>query len=355
MTNDTRRTLAAALMLETALLSACGGRPRAPKPAGEGMDMETAILTCNFDRVKALVEEDPAVIDNKPRGRYQYPIALAAQASRICGPQTFTYLLDQDPQMNVILLNEALKAAARNSDLEMVTVLLKHGADANGDDSNRGPGLYNDTPLQAVLLSGWWMLQDPQRKLQVAEALVAAGARLDVPAAAAMGHTRQLRALLTADPSLADAGKPYQLKPMDWAARYHQKESAKVLVEFIPNPPFKYLITAGDERAVRDYLAHHPGAAKLKTEESPYSREYPITVAARSGDRDMVKLLLDNGADPNTPWMMEEIVRKGDVDMVKFLIEHGTDVRDKPGVPRLVDTAVNAKHPEIADIIRQAQ
>ena len=52
---------------------------------------------------------------------------------------------------------------------------------------------------------------------------------------------------------------------------------------------------------------------------------------------------------------MEETVRRGDTDMVKFLLEHGADVKDKPGMAKLTDVAMAAKHPEIADIIRHAQ
>ena len=342
---------AALLVVAATLLSGCGGAPRAATPAGEGPDLEVAILTCNSDRVKALVEEDPTIIDVKPRGRYQFPIAIAAQASRICGSQIFSYLLDRDPQMNVILLNEALKSAAGIGDTQMVAVLLKHGADPNGTDSDSGsPGIYPDTPLRAALGNGWWA-QDPARNLAVAEQLVAAGARLDVISAAALGKVKVLRALLNQDPKLAVAGRQWDWKPMDWAGHFHQREAARVLLEYIPNPSLRDIINAGDERGVREYLEHHPGVAKVALD----VREYAITVAVHAGEKEIAKLLLDQGADVNTGRMMEETIRRGDVEMVKFLIDHGASVKDRPGHQPLLEVANNAHHPEIADIIRQAQ
>ena len=330
------------------LLASCGGRERVPKPAGEGPDMEVAILTCNFERVKALVDEDPTVIDVKPRGRYEFPIALAASASRICGTQIFSYLLDQDPQMNVVLLTGALANAARVGDGQMVDVLLKHGADPNGNHAD-DPDRLMQSPLMDAL--GGWLMQDPARQLEVAEQLVAAGARTNVFAAAAMGKAKILRSMLDRDPKLAVAGGRFQWKPMDWAQRFHQREAARVLLEYIPDPSLRDLISAGDERRVRDYLDHHPGAATV-----PFDfREYPITVAVGAGDKDIAKLLLDRGADVNTKWMMLDAVRRGDAEMVKFLIDHGADVQDRPGMPRLTDIAIGAHHPEVAALIRQAQ
>ena len=89
----------------------------------------------------------------------------------------------------------------------------------------------------------------------------------------------------------------------------------------------------------------------------------PLRAMASSGNRMLAEYLLDNGADINyhkpdmvfpyasTP--VTEAARRGDFEMVRFLVEHGADVTiaDKYG-DRPYTLAVQSKNQEMADYLR---
>lgn len=91
---------------------------------------------------------------------------------------------------------------------------------------------------------------------------------------------------------------------------------------------FSVAVARGDRQRVEEILAENPEAATLLNE----SRRSPLGIAAFKNQIDMVRLLLERGADPNTP---EECSGRGaalfqacgrnDVEMVKLLLEHGAD------------------------------
>jgi beta-lactamase regulating signal transducer with metallopeptidase domain len=85
--------------------------------------------------------------------------------------------------------------------------------------------------------------------------------------------------------------------------------------------------------------------------------ESPLMAAARSGDKDMVKLLLDHGADPNlaqahigTPLMAA--VQAGNADIVRLLIKAGADVNaDAPDDGTALTAAVRAGNVDIVRLL----
>src|SRR5437763_16289222 len=103
-----RKAAGATVIIAIAALTGCGGRERVVKPAGEGPNLEIAILTCNLERVKALTEENPELTRDAANSSLQYPLATAIHASRLCGPQIFEYLLNQHSDTNQVVLNTAL-------------------------------------------------------------------------------------------------------------------------------------------------------------------------------------------------------------------------------------------------------
>jgi ankyrin repeat protein len=85
----------------------------------------------------------------------------------------------------------------------------------------------------------------------------------------------------------------------------------------------------------------------------------PIVHAACNGHRDVVRLLLDNGADPNarnigTNSALMLAARFGHAEVVKILVSGGADVFAQD---RIGDTALeNAnRHPEIQALLREAR
>ena len=92
----------------------------------------------------------------------------------------------------------------------------------------------------------------------------------------------------------------------------------------------------------------------------------PLRAMASSGNRMLAEYLLDNGADINyhkpdmvfpyasTP--VTEAARRGDLEMVRFLVEHGADVTiaDKYG-DRPYTLAVQSKNQKMADYVRELE
>jgi uncharacterized protein len=124
----------------------------------------------------------------------------------------------------------------------------------------------NEDGLSAVLFATYRL------RLELAEALVDAGAELDVFDAAATGGTEQLRTLLAADPQLARAWSPDGFTALHYAAFFGDADGARVLLEAGADP-----------------------AAVARNQ----MRVQPLHSAAAAGRADVARLLLEAGADPN--------------------------------------------------------
>lgn len=172
--------------------------------------------------------------------------------------------------------NNAVHWAVMTRQPELFAPLVEAGADPNG---TRGDG---QTPGQ-LLFNGdyefrvWRELRGIPHATpdETLEALLAAGADFDLSVACAIGDAERVGQLLDADPSLA--------RTLDSA------------------------------------------------------RRNPLTYAVRGGRIDVVRLLIDHGADPSTP---EEVAERGAAlweacsagraDLVKLLLDHGADPTSAP-------------------------
>jgi uncharacterized protein len=101
---------------------------------------------------------------------------------------------------------------------------------------------------------------------------LAAGAKLDVFEAAALGETERLRELLAGDPELARAHSDDDFTPLHYAAFFDGPEAARVLVEH-----------GGD---VNSFADNDLGV-------------HPLNSAAAAGQSEVAAILLEAGADPN--------------------------------------------------------
>jgi ankyrin repeat protein len=135
-------------------------------------------------------------------------------------------------------------------------------------------------------------------------AIRAARAELDVFEAATLGEGDRLHELLHDEPSLVDARSPDDATALHFAAFFVQPGTARLLVDH-----------CADVHAV-----------------SPtFGSVTPLHSAAAGGSAEIVHLLLEAGADPNSRQnggftALHAAAQNGDVAMARDLLDHGAEV-----------------------------
>jgi ankyrin repeat protein len=223
----------------------------------------------------------------------------------------------------------ALHYAVRDAHLEIIHFLIEKGSDLNARDAEGA------SPLDDAVWQG---------SLDTVAMLLAHGARLDEPEtqtgatpineAAFMGKATIVRYLLQFHPDLGIPDKRGYC-PLDNAIRMRKEDSAQLLLEAEPKEqqttPFlgktMEAATQKNEPVVVAALLRH-GA--LVNGLLP-SGATPLDLAAFAGATKVVRLLLDNSADPNlsgrngaTP--LEDASLKGFDSIVGMLLDHGARV-----------------------------
>ncbi len=110
--------------------------------------------------------------------------------------------------------------------------------------------------------------------------------------------------------------------------------------------------------AVQNILVGSPHlASKNQTPDSLESNGFPLVQACKNGSLEMVKVLIENGADPNAePQRNDRLVfgmplihacEQSRPDIIEYLLDHGASVNaypncDKPFVTRIYDLAVTS-------------
>jgi ankyrin repeat protein len=248
------------------------------------------------DKVKLLLDYG-AEVDN---------LAMVA-AARVPGSCSTLELLLQYGGMGRAQVNgyTALMAAAGNGDLESVTFLIKHGAEANARTSNGCTALYtaaiagNPEVISILLDHGG----DPN----VVCELIDTGGDIETPAmlAAAMRWTECLRRLIAKGASVNVQGGPFERTPLIVAS------------------------TTGNEEIVR--LLLDAGAdAKAKDASADTSLDW----AVRRGQTEIVKLLKQAGAEETQQPRRGEPVRlqqKIDGDSVQRAVAASMPLLQKSG------------------------
>ncbi|GEM_PF-316655 len=173
--------------------------------------------------------------------------------------------------------------------------------------------------------------------------LIALGADLDVHDAAASGRIERVRELVERDPALVNAVSAEGFPPLGLAAYLGQEEVVEYLIAkgadvnfAAPSTGFTALTGAVSQRHGRvvDFLLRH-GADVNHVYESTLT---PLLVATAQGDLNLVRLLLDRGADPNLGGMdgksaLDLSKEKGSREIAEVLRHHGA-TRWAPDVPK---------------------
>jgi len=199
---------------------------------------------------------------------------------------------------------EPLWKAIVAGDVDEVKKLI----DANPSLVNIGDE-HGNRPIHRAILA---------RRLPVIEMLLDAGADLNAR-----------RADMQSPLHLANEGSDY------WFCKKHEPDpgtTASQIADFIRDAGTDYEFSAavafGDLGHVKSELQTNPKLAMQLDD----SRRGPLYIAAGRGHMDMVRLLLQHGADPNVPEhcaaggrALFEASARNDIEMMKLLIEHGAD------------------------------
>jgi uncharacterized protein len=223
----------------------------------------------------------------------------------------------------------ALYGAVRDCRLDLIRFLIQQGAQVNVRD------IEGASPLDEAVWAG---------SIDAVAVLLAHGARLNEPdtktgatpinEAAFMGRTEVIQHLLQLHPDLGIPDKK-GYTPLDNSIRMKKEDSALLLLEAEPKerqtPQFfgktLELAIKKDELPIVEAILRHGAIAN----DLLPSGSTPLDVAAAEGSSRLVRVLLDNRADPNISGRngtspLEDASLKGFDSVVSLLLDRGAQV-----------------------------
>jgi ankyrin repeat protein len=148
------------------------------------------------------------------------------------------------------------------------------------------------TPLLLAIYHG---------KPELARLFVERGAAVSLAERCALGDVEEVRAMLTADPTLVESRTTDGFPALGVAVFFRHPAIARFLIE---------------------------SGANVNAAAANAARVAPLHAAAAVRDHDTMRLLLERGADPNARQQMDYTplhgaASRGDVDLAKLLLTHG--------------------------------
>jgi ankyrin repeat protein len=295
---------------------------------GSAYNIYLAAVIGDEDYVREALAGDPA-LSNFEDSSHQRPISAAARRNDL---ELVKLLLEHgaDPSLpeEGAPLGQALWVAVYQKQPEMAKLLLEHGANPNTAPESSGSALLHarkDPELRALLLQYGAREEISDRKeletlisdnaLEEVEKLLQRRAELGqdslsfwgegiLSGPANSGNREMIELLIRYGARVPDVSK--------WAPYYYFKhtEIAALLLERGMNPNhmnwhhftlLHHMAAEGDIPKARLLLEH---GADINTIDEEY-RSTPLGCAARRGQKELVGLLLERGADPNraaAPW-----------------------------------------------------
>lgn len=224
------------------------------------------------------------------------------------------FLLDQNQDVHGLPISSTpLQLAAQNDDEVMVQLLLNHGADANKLATSKNWEGRARSPLQAAI---------DVKNHSMAKALIKAGAN---PNKGSIGYS----------------------SPMYTAATYGDEEAIHILLDAGAESNCKDWYT-GDTPIAGAARQKFMGAFKILLDATTDKSALPPTLwilCQYNTSNEYIKILLDRGVDPNEyrhekRSILYVATKNGHVDVVRLLMEYGADP-DAPGdylgqTPRMI-------------------
>jgi ankyrin repeat protein len=248
-----------------------------PSWAGlKGEDLITIARDRSHEAVALLLEAARAERGGTSPAQSDHPVHIAAACGD--GEQVRT-LLDAEPELVHLRdraggtpLHRAVAASAR----EVVGLLLDRGADTHavhgsGPGSESGYAAASFQPIDLALWTGPFW--GIRGDIETARLLLQRGAAYDLVIAAALGDLDRVRAFLDEHPWRIAEARPSGKRALSSAVEFGHDDIVKLLLERGADPNWP---------------------------EGTYApRGVALHAAARRGDRPAVELLLAHGADPN--------------------------------------------------------
>jgi len=320
---------------------------------GASVDICTAAAIGDRARVEELLEEDPALA-NRVSDYVTYYLGsgsplknAAAQGHLDIVKMLLAHGADPNlPEEGIAPKGHALYAAAASGHLEIARLLLENGADPNppvessADALSRAIGQSNQPMIELLCSYGAARpvhLLAYHGDVQTAAAVFAANPDLaDDPEAlenaAGQGHESFVRLMLRYKPDLArrvavgvrNQGPDKSIQTRELAELLFQHGMDPNLPDWLHITPLHRFAQRGDLENAAIFLDH--GALLHARDEDLCST--PLGWAAKFGRIAMVQLLLDRGASPNLPddppWAtpLAWATRRGHNKIVELLSQH---------------------------------
>jgi ankyrin repeat protein len=292
----------------------------------------------DLERIKSLVAATPGLV--RCEHNYMAPLHLAVREGH---RDLVLFLLERgafDPEHVTYPYNEKLLTIAEDRDYTEIARLLREYAGEPPATSAEGKAVHGVGTIQfpadddvnrleklvgANALSAVEKLLERRPQLVHYELACSAEGILSTPANRALRQMGELLLRLGARvPDVAKWGRAYYFKHYDIAAFLLERGMNPNHMNWHRTTLLHDMAWEGDVRKAALLLDH---GADIDAVDDEF-RSTPLSIAARWGQREVVRLLLDRGADPNsagalwaTPWSWA--VKKGHSDIAAVLRSAG--------------------------------
>lgn len=278
---------------------------------GAYYDISAAAKLGHYERVKELLDEDPALANKLPAhcGAYSgRPLRNAAGGGYL---EIVKLLLERgarpnEPEPGIAPYGAALHAAITRKHTPMVILLLEHGADPNSAVESSGNCL--------------WMAKHMGAPTEMIDMLISHGAKLPLEFICYDGDTETLSHMLTENPQLS-------FNEDEHRDMLQHQSLVELILKYQPDILQRFSLRGLNDPELAKWLIKNG----LNPNNGDWLGVTPLHRAAADGYIDMAAVYVEAGADINamdtdsssTP--LGWAARHGKTEMVKWLLEKGAN------------------------------